>query len=128
MTRDDLLARLALDTNDLAAWTDLIRLDSRADRPTLTKDQAKKNGKRNHLVKIGTRPTQWPHLVDAARDGVCSWHVQPNPADNRLRGIVLIRPAADSPVEAAKLPVPPAPVPHVPMDSGDEDVVDDGEE
>ncbi len=128
MTRDDLLARLALDTAALAAWTDLIRLDTQANRPALTKDQARTAGKRNHLVKIGTRPALWPHLVDAARDGVCSWHVPPNPGDNRLRGIVLIRPAADSPVEAAKLPVPPAPVPYVPMDSGDEDIVDDGEE
>lgn len=104
MTRDDLLARLRLDTADLAAWTDLIRLDTRAKRPTLTKEQAKAAGKSNRLVKIGTRPAQWPHLVDAARDGVCSWHVGPNPGDNRLRGIVLIRPAADSPVEAAALP------------------------
>lgn len=111
MTRDDLLARLSLDTADLAAWTDLVRLDARAARPALTKAEAKAAGKHNSLVKIGTRPAQWPHLVDAARDGVCSWHVGPNPGDNRLRGIVLIRPAADSPVEAAALPVPPSPLP-----------------
>ena len=111
MTRDDLLARLSLDTADLAAWTDLVRLDERANRPTLTKPAAKAAGKRDHTVKIGVAPTQWPHLVEAARVGVCSWHSPPNPGDNMLRGIVLIRPAADSPVEAAALPVPPPPLP-----------------
>lgn len=100
MTRDDLLARLALDTNDLATWTDLVRLDARASRPTLTKPEAKVAGKRDHTVKIGVKPTQWPHLVEAARVGVCSWHSPPSPGDNMLRGIVLIRPAADSPTEA----------------------------
>lgn len=111
MTRDDLLARLALDTNDLSAWTDLVRLDASANRPTLTKPQAKAAGKRDNTVKIGVAPTQWPHFVEAARVGVCSWHIQPNPGDNMLRGIVVIRPAADSPVEAAALPVPSSPLP-----------------
>lgn len=87
MTRDDILARLKANTNDLGLWQSLIDFDARHNR---TRDPAAKQPTKT--VKIGLATCQWDHLVDAASRGVCVWHKAPNPGSKMLRGIVAIYP------------------------------------
>jgi len=89
MTRDDLLARLKANTNDLDLWQQLITYDARTNR--LRDPKAKQPAK---TVKIGVAPAVWLDLVDAAAKGTCVWHKAPNPGSKMLRGIVAIYPLA----------------------------------
>jgi hypothetical protein len=99
MTRDNILAGLKANTNDLDLWRQLISFDARANR---TRDPAARQPTKT--VKIGVDVCQWDHLVDAAAKGVCVWHKAPNPGSKMLRGIVAIYPLAPA---APALPSPP---------------------
>jgi len=89
MTREDLLARLKANTNDLALWQQLISYDARTNR---LRDPAARQP--TATIKIGLATCQWDHLVDAAAKGTCVWHKAPNPGSKMLRGIVAIYPLA----------------------------------
>jgi hypothetical protein len=99
MTRDDILARLKANTNDLDLWRNLIDFDAHHNR---TRDPAARQPTKT--VKIGLATCQWDHLVDAAAKGVAVWHKAPNPGSKMLRGIVAIYPLAPA---ALALPSPP---------------------
>lgn len=99
MTREDILARLQANTNDLDLWQSLITYDARTNR---RRDPAARQPTKT--VKIGVEVCQWDHLVDAASKGVCVWHKAPNPGSKMLRGIVAIYPLAPA-------VAPPAPPP-----------------
>jgi len=99
MTREDLLAGLKANTNDLALWQQLISHDAQAKR---LRDPAAKQPTKT--VKIGVAPAVWLDLVEAASQGTCVWHKAPNPGSKMLRGIVAIYPLAPA---APALPSPP---------------------
>lgn len=94
MTREDLLARLKANTNDLDLWQQLISFDARTNR-----NRDPKAKQPTATVKIGVAPASWPHLVDAAAQGTCVWHKAPNPGSKMLRGIVAIYPVAPEPTQ-----------------------------